>query len=78
MLISRSDALSVGDNIISVNGIRTTGMKHDEIVNLLKNAGERVVLEVEYDLPESGESSSQTADKCLLNNHYQHPNQLSC
>ncbi|KAL5014355.1 hypothetical protein ScPMuIL_008625 [Solemya velum] len=54
----RSDALSVGDNIISVNGIRTTGMKHDEIVNLLKNAGERLVLEVEYDLPESAVGNS--------------------
>ncbi|XP_064605034.1 glutamate receptor-interacting protein 1-like isoform X3 [Liolophura sinensis] len=53
----RSDALQVGDNIISVNGIRTASLKHEEIVNLLKNAGDRVVLEVEYELPDSGDQA---------------------
>ncbi|GAB6020230.1 hypothetical protein CHUAL_002950 [Chamberlinius hualienensis] len=47
----RSDLLCVGDTILSVNGIRTAKLKHEEIANLLKNAGDRVVLEVEYDLP---------------------------
>ena len=37
---------------MSVNGIRTALLRHDEIVNLLKNAGSAVVLEVEYELPE--------------------------
>ncbi|XP_013790838.2 glutamate receptor-interacting protein 2-like, partial [Limulus polyphemus] len=49
----RSDALAVGDYIISVNGIRTTRLKHEEIVNLLMNAGEKVTLEVEYEIPAS-------------------------
>ena len=49
---SRSDALEVGDYIVSVNGIRTSMLRHDEIVSLLKNAGESVLLEVEYQLPE--------------------------
>ena len=48
----RSDALVVGDFILSVNGIRTSGLKHDEIINLLKNAGEKITLEVEYEMPE--------------------------
>lgn len=51
-IAQRSDALVVGDFILSVNGIRTVGLKHDEIVNLLKNAGEKVTLEVEYEMPE--------------------------
>lgn len=54
----RSDALCVGDVILSVNGIRTAKLKHEEIVNLLKNAGDRVMLEVQYEVPYSGEFSS--------------------
>ncbi|XP_070557993.1 glutamate receptor-interacting protein 1-like isoform X2 [Ptychodera flava] len=50
-IAQRSDSLLVGDVISSVNGIRTTNLKHDEIINLLKNAGERVTLELEYELP---------------------------
>jgi hypothetical protein len=51
----RSDALVVGEFILSVNGIRTSGLKHEEIINLLKNAGDKVTLEVEYEMPEHGE-----------------------
>jgi len=47
----RSDQLNVGDYIKSVNGINLTKFRHDEIISLLKNVGERVVLEVEYELP---------------------------
>ncbi|EDL91379.1 glutamate receptor interacting protein 2, isoform CRA_d [Rattus norvegicus] len=50
-LAARSDLLNVGDYIRSVNGIRLTRLRHDEIITLLKNVGERVVLEVEYELP---------------------------
>ncbi|XP_029457243.1 LOW QUALITY PROTEIN: glutamate receptor-interacting protein 2 [Rhinatrema bivittatum] len=51
-LASRSDQLNVGDYIKSVNGINLTKLRHDEIISLLKNVGERVVLEVEYELPQ--------------------------
>ncbi|XP_077996877.1 glutamate receptor-interacting protein 1-like [Glandiceps talaboti] len=50
-IAQRSDSLLTGDIISSVNGIRTTNLKHDEIINLLKNAGERVTLEIDYELP---------------------------
>jgi len=52
--ICRSDQLNVGDYIKSVNGINLTKLRHDEIISLLKNVGERVVLEVEYELPPAG------------------------
>ena len=42
----------MGDYIVSVNGIRTALLRHEEIVNLLKNAGGSVILEVEYELPD--------------------------
>lgn len=67
--MNRSDALQVGDNIISVNGIRTASLKHEEIVNLLKNAGDRVVLEVEYELPDSGELSLVHIKSHLTRHH---------
>ncbi|KAK8743618.1 hypothetical protein OTU49_001165, partial [Cherax quadricarinatus] len=49
----RSDALSVGDYILAVNGIRTHSLSHAQIVSLLKNSGEKVDLEVEYEIPNS-------------------------
>ncbi|KAJ8359045.1 hypothetical protein SKAU_G00155700 [Synaphobranchus kaupii] len=36
-----SDQLNVGDYIKSVNGINLTKLRHDEIISLLKNVGER-------------------------------------
>lgn len=41
----------MGDYIRAVNGINLAKFRHDEIISLLKNVGERVVLEVEYELP---------------------------
>ena len=52
--LRRSDQLNVGDYIKSVNGINLCKLRHDEIISLLKNIGERVVLEVEYELPQTG------------------------
>uniref|UniRef100_A0A672KJL5 Glutamate receptor interacting protein 2 n=1 Tax=Sinocyclocheilus grahami TaxID=75366 RepID=A0A672KJL5_SINGR len=54
----RSDQLNVGDYIKSVNGINLTKLRHDEIISLLKNIGERVVLEVEYELPSPAPDST--------------------
>ncbi|XP_054552225.1 glutamate receptor-interacting protein 1 isoform X11 [Talpa occidentalis] len=50
-IAARSDQLDVGDYIKAVNGINLAKFRHDEIISLLKNVGERVVLEVEYELP---------------------------
>lgn len=51
----------MGDHIRSVNGIRLARLRHDEIVALLRNVGERVVLEVEYELPPPGGCLSSEA-----------------
>uniref|UniRef100_A0A674NY63 Glutamate receptor interacting protein 2 n=1 Tax=Takifugu rubripes TaxID=31033 RepID=A0A674NY63_TAKRU len=71
-LAARSDQLNVGDYIKSVNGINLTKLRHEEIISLLKNVGERVLLEVEYELPPTGTSPtstsgviSKTIDICL-------------
>ncbi|XP_060765749.1 glutamate receptor-interacting protein 2 [Neoarius graeffei] len=69
-LAARSDQLNVGDYIKSVNGINLTKLRHDEIISLLKNVGECVVLEVEYELPPAAPDStsgviSKTIEICL-------------
>lgn len=61
-LIYRSDQLNVGDYIKSVNGINLTKLRHEEIISLLKNVGERVLLEVEYELPPTGTKHTDTAN----------------
>ncbi|XP_051524296.1 glutamate receptor-interacting protein 2-like isoform X3 [Myxocyprinus asiaticus] len=69
-LATRSDQLNVGDYIKSVNGINLSKLRHDEIISMLKNIGERVVLEVEYELPPFVPSNpcnviSKTIEVCL-------------
>uniref|UniRef100_A0A3Q3RCN9 PDZ domain-containing protein n=1 Tax=Monopterus albus TaxID=43700 RepID=A0A3Q3RCN9_MONAL len=68
-LAARSDQLNVGDYIKSVNGINLSKLRHDEIISLLKNIGERVVLEVEYELPPIVQTPSgvitKTTEVCL-------------
>jgi hypothetical protein len=48
---TRSDELQIGDIILSINGIKTLGLKHEEIIDLIKNAREKLFLEYEYNLP---------------------------
>ncbi|XP_043984107.1 glutamate receptor-interacting protein 2-like isoform X2 [Gambusia affinis] len=62
---ARSDQLNVGDYIKSVNGINLSKLRHDEIISLLKNIGERVVLEVEYELPAYVQSPSGVITKTI-------------
>ena len=50
-MASRCDLLQVGDLISAVNGIRTSRLKHEDIINLLKNVGDVLNLELEYELP---------------------------
>ncbi len=45
------DELQISDMIISINGIKTQGLKHEEIIDLIKNAGDTLCLEFEYNLP---------------------------
>uniref|UniRef100_A0A671KT80 Glutamate receptor-interacting protein 2-like n=1 Tax=Sinocyclocheilus anshuiensis TaxID=1608454 RepID=A0A671KT80_9TELE len=63
-LAIRSDQLNGGDYIKSVNGINLSKLRHDEIISMLKNIGERVVLEVEYELPPCS-VISKTIEVCL-------------
>ncbi|XP_078730385.1 glutamate receptor-interacting protein 1-like [Lampetra fluviatilis] len=61
----RSDQLNVGDYIRSVNGINLQRLRHEEIVSLLKNVGDRVALDVEYELPPVAVDSTAVIPKLI-------------
>ncbi|XP_047737782.1 uncharacterized protein LOC108682639 [Hyalella azteca] len=47
----RCDRLAVGDYIVAVNGCATEGLTHQQIVALLKNSGNNVDIDIEYETP---------------------------
>ncbi|XP_074644562.1 glutamate receptor-interacting protein 1-like isoform X2 [Tubulanus polymorphus] len=64
-LAHRSDVVQGGDVIVSVNGIRTSNLRHEEVINLLKNVEERVLLELEYVLPDMPTNSRNVMSKTV-------------
>ena len=64
-MASRCDLLQVGDLISAVNGIRTCRLKHEDIINLLKNVGDVLNLEVEYELPPALQSNPHCIQKIV-------------
>ena len=64
-LASRCDLLQVGDIIASVNGINTSRLRHEDIINLLKNVGDVLNLGIEYELPPSLQSSPHQVQKIV-------------
>ncbi|KAF2351445.1 PDZ domain [Trinorchestia longiramus] len=59
----RCDKLAVGDYILAVNGCPTEDRPHQEIVALLRNAGNRVSIDIEYETP-SLQRVSERSPKC--------------
>lgn len=43
-IADRSDAIQVGDLLVGVNGLRVTELTHQQILTLLRNAGDQVTL----------------------------------
>ncbi|XP_053394217.1 multiple PDZ domain protein-like isoform X10 [Mercenaria mercenaria] len=58
----RSRKLKVGDKILSINGVNTEGMNHEQVVNLLKSSNDSITLQVtqgeQTQVSVSGRSSS--------------------
>ena len=50
----RSESLVVGDCILAVNKKKTENLTHQEIVDLLRNAGQHVHLRVQYKVQTPG------------------------
>ncbi|CAF1324735.1 unnamed protein product [Adineta steineri] len=50
-LAQKSDVLETGDIITGINSAKTAGLRHEQIIDLIKQAGDQLTLEIEYDLP---------------------------
>jgi C-terminal processing protease CtpA/Prc len=50
-IAQRADVLEIGDILLSVNGIKTAGLKHEQVIDIIKQVGDQLTLEIEYDLP---------------------------
>lgn len=47
----KADVLDTSDILTGINGIKTAGLKHEQIIDLIKQVGEQLTLDIEYDLP---------------------------
>ncbi|CAF0852285.1 unnamed protein product [Adineta ricciae] len=50
-LAQKADVLETGDIIIGINGVKTAGLKHEQIIDLIKQVEDQLTLDIEYDLP---------------------------
>jgi C-terminal processing protease CtpA/Prc len=50
-LAQKADVLDIGDILLGINGIKTAGLKHEQVIDLIKQVGEQLTLDIEYDLP---------------------------
>jgi S1-C subfamily serine protease len=53
-IAEKSESLEVGDRILAINGTTTDNLTHAEAVALLRDAGDTVTLEVEYETTADG------------------------
>jgi C-terminal processing protease CtpA/Prc len=47
----KADVLEIGDILTGINGIKTAGLKHEQVIDLIKHVGDQLILDIEYDLP---------------------------
>ena len=60
----------IGDKILAVNNKKTDNLTHQEVVDLLLNAGQHVHLKIQYKIPSPGTTASSTgADRILCGKH---------
>lgn len=50
-IAQKSDMLEISDVLIGINGIKTAGLKHEQVIDLIKQVGDQLTLEIEYELP---------------------------
>ncbi|CAG0887827.1 unnamed protein product [Cyprideis torosa] len=50
-IVSRCDALAEGDELVAINGEKTASLSQEEVLRLIRDARDRVTLEVEYECP---------------------------
>ena len=49
-LAQKADVVEIGDVLLGINGIKTAGLKHEQVIDLIKQIGDQLTLDIEYDL----------------------------
>jgi C-terminal processing protease CtpA/Prc len=50
-IAQKADVLELGDILLGINGIKTAGLKHEQVIDLIKQVGDQLTLDIEYDIP---------------------------
>ena len=50
-IAQKADIFEIGDVLLAVNSTKTAGLKHEQVIELIKQADEHLVFDIEYDLP---------------------------
>jgi C-terminal processing protease CtpA/Prc len=50
-IAQKADVLEIGDIILAINSIKTASLKHEQVIDLIKQVGDQLTLDIEYDLP---------------------------
>ncbi len=50
-IAQKADVLEIGDVILAINSIKTASLKHEQVIDLIKQVGDQLTLDIEYDLP---------------------------
>ena len=48
--------MAIGDKILAVNNKKTENLTHQEVVDLLRNAGQHIHLKIQYKIPTPGKA----------------------
>ena len=54
----KADVFDIGDALVGVNQTKTAGLKHEQVIDLIKQTTEHLTFDIEYDLPKWRTSSN--------------------
>ncbi len=71
-LAQKADVLEIGDILLGINGIKTAGLKHEQVIDLIKQVEDQLTLDIEYDLPKWRMYNSNILFILLINFLYEY------
>jgi glutamate receptor-interacting protein len=69
-IAQKADVFDIGDALVGINHTKTAGLKHEQVIELIKQAGENLIFDIEYDLPKwrmKFERKKKRKSSCRLN-----------
>ena len=65
-IADKSESLVIGDKILAVNNKKTENLTHQEVVDLLRNAGQHVNLKIQYKIPTPDTSINSSCKTSII------------